>query len=163
MLSLAYSATSVASSSNRKSSHNSIDFHLGVPICHSEPWGIHLCLESACWTDCYVNFPSSESIHSGTAHGSGDLVVFNLASVMWKHLLAGLSNIRSNLSKIKKVWGMRLVKANALSQNLDISHVVEAQIGKFWTKFCAFLSRPVFRAHLCPTGICKQDSGVVKN
>lgn len=30
-------------------------------------------------------------------------IVFNLASVMWNHLLAGLSNIRSNLSKIKKV------------------------------------------------------------
>jgi hypothetical protein len=33
MLSLAYSVTSVASSSNRKFSHNSTDFHLGVPIC----------------------------------------------------------------------------------------------------------------------------------
>lgn len=34
---------------------------------------------------------------------------------------------------------MRFVKANALSQNLDISHAVEAQTGKFWTKFCAFV------------------------
>jgi hypothetical protein len=92
MLSLAYSATSVASSSNRKSSHNSIDFHLGVPICHSEPWGIHLCLESACWTNCYVNFPSSESIDSGTAHGSEDLDCFQF----------GISEVEASSCSIKQ-------------------------------------------------------------